>query len=72
MSKKPILNNELSCFMSQIYNVWFVKWRNREMTDQEWRECLAELNQIVERYENQATIKTIAYALLDEIHARQK
>ena len=72
MSKNPIQNNELSCFMGQIYNKWFAKWRDKEMTDQKWRECLAELNQIVERYDNQATIKTIAYALLDEIQARQK
>lgn len=67
---KPIPDGKLSDTLNILYNKWFIKWRNVEMTDEAYDQMIAGLDVILKDGEEYPLVRFLCLAFLYELDAR--
>ena len=58
--------------LNEIYNIWFIKWKSRNMTNDLWSEAVKQLVGITGQYDSFPAVMGLADVLLKELEERNK
>jgi len=67
---KPLPNDKMTSFMNVVYNKWFRKWRDVEMTDDAYDQMIAGLDVILKDGKEYPLVRFLCLAFLYELDAR--
>ena len=67
---KPIPDEKLAALINVLYNTWFRKWRNVEMTDENYDLMMAGLDVFLKEAEEYPIIRGLCLTFLYELDAR--
>lgn len=69
-------NEEVAQIFTDIYNVWWKKWRNQPLTihdsDEAWAQIVKEIGDLAEKYHHHKLVLDMLMGLLRELERRAK
>lgn len=73
MNQNAIPDEKLKKFLQVLCNVWFEKWKRRKnMMDDEWSQCIHELDHIMLQGKGFSIVEELSMAMLKELDRRSK
>ena len=67
---KPMPDEKMTVFMNTVYNKWFRKWRNVELTDDAYDQMISGLDRILKDGEEYPLVRGLCLVFLYELDAR--
>ena len=70
MSREVMPDDKLLAVMNVIFNVWFRKWRNKTICDDDWDQIIAEADAISDQGRQYPLVNSLLVAFIKELEAR--